>query len=519
MRRRTQPPTVRSLVLASLVLGGLAGAAACGDKITILECPPGTLPQGSECIPLGPDPGPPVPDAASDVGAQDLGSLPDFPTVTPDPGVGPDLPAPDQGPTPDVAGETSAGETSVGEDAGDAAGGPPQVGSACAVTQDCPAGGTCLNWPKGYCSQLDCEAGGCPEGSVCAPLGAGNTGCLATCDADADCPGAARACKPQDVVDGTRKLVCYAVEEDAGAVGATCGDSVQCGGPSVCLDTMPGGYCAVLDCAVGTCPMGSSCVKFDGGWVCLDACATTEQCDGGPGAERQCAKLKGPDGALMPVCVSGATGKAVGEACQSGFECTSGFCEILGDGRCSQTNTPCFSEADCTAVEFCSPSAFGKIGVCSAACGVGVACPGASVCVGGVGEATGSCRPVCDGPGDAAHCAADQGLTCAFGYPLGSTTGQGQYACYHAGEGAPGSACDETTTCAGGACASSTSGDGLCEAPCGVDLYCPFPTTCFVDTSTGAKSCSRACQSVADCALGQSCVAPPVGTRSACRAP
>ncbi len=513
MRRFTQPGAVRSLTLASLAMGVWAGSAACGDKITIIECPPGTLAQGSECIPLGPDPGPAPVDAKADGVPKDVAPLPDFPTVSPDPGVGPDLPAPDQGPAPEVVGETV-----VGQDVVDAAGGPAQVGSPCALDQDCPSGGKCLNWPKGYCSQLDCEVGGCPEGSVCAPLGGGNTGCLARCETDADCPGEARACKPQDVVDGTRQLVCYAVEEDAGPVGATCGDSVQCQGASVCLDTMPGGYCAVLDCAVGTCPMGSSCVKFDGGWVCLDACATSEQCDGGPGAERQCAKLKGPDGALMSVCVSGATGKSVGEACQSGFECTSGYCEILGDGRCSQTNTPCFSEADCTAVEFCSPSAFGKIGVCSGACGVGVPCPGASVCVGGVGEATGSCRPVCDGPGDAVHCAADQGLTCAFGYPLGSTTGQGQYACYHAGEGAPGSACDETTVCGGGGvCASGGAGEGLCEAPCGADLYCPFPTTCFADAS-GVKSCSKACQSVGDCAAGLTCAAPLVGTRSACRA-
>jgi hypothetical protein len=69
------------------------------------------------------------------------------------------------------------------------------VGKPCSDSNDCPARLTsaCIaRWPDGYCTEVECSAGSCPEGSVCVrgiqfsnvPF---NAFCLSTCSTADDC--------------------------------------------------------------------------------------------------------------------------------------------------------------------------------------------------------------------------------------------------------------------------------------------------------------------------------------------
>lgn len=82
--------------------------------------------------------------------------------------------------------------------AGCAGDGAADVGSPCTSGAECPASPTraCIvPWPDGYCTEIACDVGSCPNGSRCVrgitfvdvPFDAF---CLATCESLADCrPG------------------------------------------------------------------------------------------------------------------------------------------------------------------------------------------------------------------------------------------------------------------------------------------------------------------------------------------
>ncbi len=363
---------------AILTIAALSGllAAACGDKVTIIECPLGTEPVGSECIPLGVDLIAPLRDADtasrpdSDAAELPLAELPPGDDTATDPG-GPNPDLPITGPDVILSGSP--------------------VGAACAKSSECQ-GAACLDWPGGYCTAFDCTVSSCPSGSRCMPLAGGNSACLATCESDADCRAdGQQACKTLESLDGTLRRVCHGVATDAESVGGACLDAVGCASAMSCLPSLPGGYCAALGCTAGSCAVGSKCYKFGGFSTCLKTCGADADCGGVPGAERRCGVLKALDGSKTGACISGAEGLAIGAQCSNDFECSSGSCEILGAGRCTQgAKLPCFLENEAQVCGgdggFCYISGQNQTGACVQPCGLGTPCPGLSLCAGAVGE-------------------------------------------------------------------------------------------------------------------------------------
>jgi len=488
----------------------LTSAAACGDKITYLECPPGTVPEGSQCVPFTPQPdvedtGTTEPDVVQPTDVQ-----PEFPTVdlgVPD--ADPELPGTSDGAVSDADPGDSTGTGDV--PATEVAPSDP-TGQHCSTTADCN-GGTCLGWPSGYCTQLDCTPGSCSAGSECMELAGGNTACLRSCDSLVDClTDGTQGCKALPMAGAdTTATVCHGVDSQAGEVGELCDGDLVCAGEATCLATIPGGYCGIVDCDDTSCPAGAACVKFDGTFTCMATCGIDEHCPSGPEAERKCAELKAPDLSLQKVCIAGGSGKPIGDACVGGVECDSGVCEILGAGRCSQTNGPCDTEADCNGAEFCVTGPDKIVGVCAANCAVGVPCPGASHCTGLPGASTGVCRPACTGITDTASCPADAGFTCTYGYPLGDSTGQGKYVCFRPDTPGPiGTPCAGGGECASGICGAS----GLCEDTCGADYFCPFPGSCVAGPTV--SGCLKGCFSSVDCPAGTSCGQPQGSLNKVC---
>jgi len=464
---------------------------ACGDTVTIIECPPGTIPSGSQCLIVEPDTVP------NDTGASD---------------VAPDILEPDTTVTPDTR-ETSQPADTQSDTTVNETEGPRATGAACVKNADC-AGGTCLDWTGGYCTRLDCDTGAaCGEGDRCLAF-ASNHLCVDLCTSDADCRAPAQRCKT--VVDGaTTARVCMGVDSNAGATGAACGDATDCAGNATCLAAFPGGYCATLGCDVAACPSGASCVKVDGRASCLLKCSGDGDCGGTVGAERRCGVLAGTNGTPVDVCISGVEGKTLGDSCRSDFECTSGSCQILGEGRCSQTGWPCFPEStatDCNGAEFCQVTPESRVGLCSQPCALGGrTCPGAAHCLAeGDDPRAAWCRPACSGPTDVT-CNSGAGLTCAFGIPV-SDSGQGRYACTRSSAGNTLTTCTGDATCAGGACLIDGSA-GYCAATCGDDSHCAFAGACVFGAT---DRCYRACLSSQDCPNGYRCEATGGASRDVC---
>lgn len=515
-----RPPHAQLLAVSLL----LSLTAACGDDVKIVQCPLGTMPQGSTCVPWSDAAAPVDPDA----------------TTSPEPDVSErllDTPAFPMADVPEEDGEADVGPTEDVEPGADASDPGPVAGGLsdpCVKNDDCE-GGTCLDWPQGYCTSLDCDdQAPCDEGGVCVALMGGNRVCLLGCEDDVDCAGPHQACKTLSQDQGTSFLpACHGIEEDASAVGGTCDEHTHCQGAASCLNTMPGGYCAVQGCEPGSCDAGSVCISYGDAATCLKECAVDEDCGGEPGAERRCSVLKALSGNLAGACISGASGAEVGEQCLNDFECASGTCDVLGEGQCSQAGAPCFEatgDLDCEPTEFCLVNGENGVGSCTQPCSLTTACPGAGLCEGQPGAAQGWCRAPCGGVGQDEVCRPETGFSCTFGFPIGETSGQGRYLCMRPREGAIGSACTEDGECESGACDAPAPEDGgeggdglpsedpvpgLCSSACGDSLYCPFPTLCVADQAQGA--CKPACLSVADCPSGLVCAPQPGGLSGICQ--
>ena len=512
----------RTLIVRLVSLWAVAMLpGACGDQVTIVNCPLGTMPQGATCVPWEQD----VPtadvvdpvDTGVDVAEPPI-DTPGFPMAD----------VPEEDVAEDVA-EDAPLVTDL-QRVEDMGGGPTEgggLGQPCSKSDDCD-GGTCLDWPQGYCTSLDCDdQEPCPEGGLCVPLIGGNRVCLLGCAADADCVSTAQACKPLvQEADNAVLMACYGVKEDASGPSGVCSGHTDCEGAASCLLTMPGGYCAVQGCEPGSCAEGTVCIEYGGGPTCLKECAMDEDCGGAPGAERRCGVLKSLAGNLSGACISGASGSAVGEQCLNDFECASGTCDLLGEGQCSQTGAPCFensSDVDCEPTEFCLVNGENGVGACTQPCSLSAACPGTGLCEGQPGSPQGWCRAPCGGVGQDEDCRPETGYTCTFGFPIGESSGQGRYLCMRPREGATGSVCAEGDACEVGSCDVPTDPDaepleeaplGLCTAVCGDGLYCPFPTLCVANESQGA--CKPACLSLADCPSDMACQAQPGALSGIC---
>ncbi len=212
------------------------------------------------------------------------------------------------------------------------------IGGACAQSSDCPMGGTCSTedgsgWPGGACLGGGCDpesGSGCTGDAVCLPSQFGGGVCVDGCMADGDCR-AEYACRPSTTypdrlycapacasdaectvagnVCNTATGTC-APPFDPARLGGTCSFREVCEG-GTCLSERdngyPGGSCLYVGCEVGvagSCPCDGVCGPGDARNICLDGCATGDDCR--PGYACRASNPEDPMSALacMPACTS-----------------------------------------------------------------------------------------------------------------------------------------------------------------------------------------------------------------------
>ncbi|MEC9072984.1 MAG: hypothetical protein VX938_11410, partial [Myxococcota bacterium] len=106
-----------------------------------------------------------------------------------------------------------------------------------------------------------------------------------------------------------------------GMVGDACDSVVDCNGASAVCLSLPGGYCAVEECADGgnACPDGSQCFAFqDGTSYCIETCTTSGECRQSEGY------VCDQDGTCWPGPDAPATGggtSPVGGPCETDSDC------------------------------------------------------------------------------------------------------------------------------------------------------------------------------------------------------
>ena len=292
-------------------------------------------------------------------------------------------PGTDGGTTPG----TDAGRVDSGVDAGPVT---TTVGGAC--TGACE---TCLtNYGGTFCTRscaLDSE---CPSGSHCAFADEAGF-CMQDCTSDAQCTRTNYECFDHD---SDSRNECAPVGNGAGAVGAPCTTTDDCGGGErvVCLNDTTGvwngGHCSVT-CGIGlACPAGDVC--YEG--ICRDGCGGT-----------------------------------TGVTCRAGYTCTSptsgtdNFCTPAGTNTSATVGDPCAGIWDCSGGTdaVCDLSVPG--GYCTLYCFGGLpwdACTTGSHCVDdGSGSGTGVplpfpglgagiCMATCS---STSECRGASGYTCA----------------------------------------------------------------------------------------------------------
>ena len=283
-------------------------------------------------------------------------------------------------------------------------------------------------------------------------------------------------------------------------VGEPCAGGAQCQS-GVCLspaDGWTGGTCAAI-CGTSLCGESTSCVALDGvawcvsdcaggcreGYVCSDDNACLPDCNQGwsCGEGFTC----GVDGKCTPTPVVGA---AVGAACGSAIDCSSGICFSAADGwsggTCSDVCVsgacpegsicaplagqpwclaPCETTADCRDDYVCSDD----LSVCLPDCNLGWDCGDSFICA-----ANGQCEP---SPASAI------GLICGVFQDCGASGVE----CVEILPSMPGIppppglctiACDAANACPTGSECTSTPAGSYCLRSCDAATPCPQPTNC-----------------------------------------
>ncbi|AKF08221.1 Multiple EGF-like-domain protein 3 precursor [Sandaracinus amylolyticus] len=364
-------------------------------------------------------------------------------------------------------------------DAGQDAGPPSNIGAACSdesTATDCTGGAdTCIAdpdyFPDGYCT-LECGSDeDCGEGGICSDF-FGPSFCVDACDAagtdqcrdgqgctldhpmlplpfclgggceeDRECPEGLR-CDPDggDLGEGN----CY---DPTASIGEPCEDESACPMSALCLSEALGGWpsgaCIATGCdpaASGSCGADAHCLPSagGGGGLCVDACATAEDCRAGytcrgtstypdrltcqPAcsdadctAGRVCNEVLGTCDDPFPAGQLGAQCSRFG----GGMPCTGGTCYSEGqtgypgaycafEGCNVGDDTTCPDDGVCIAA-----TEAGEPNVCFKRCAVSTDCRDGYTCrdVDGEGEGTvGACTPQCTATMQCAN--RDRGFTC-----------------------------------------------------------------------------------------------------------
>ena len=483
---------VPAVLLGALLTG--VNAWSCGGSNG--DCPAGTVPQAGTCVSIG------------DHSIHEFV----FPEI-PDGGNGDsDLVA--EGMTAEVDGGLADGKTEFDALGPDAYPGG-VIGRSCNKDLDCKLfgiDGQCLDWPKGYCSILDCDGDGgpCPDGALCLSLTPNAFACAAVCEFPGDCRVTdGYGCKGIPDPEGKQVNVCYQIKKSGGPADG-CAGHHDCDGKAACLTTFAGGYCAVLFCGDDApCEDGTACVLVNDAPACLKECSGPADCVVEGDIPRTCAKLKSAItlGDKVDVCASGTLGIPIGGQCLSDMECDSEDCQVVFTGKCSFSKDGCLLDSDCTDGGICQQSPDNSFGYCTKDCSL-TGCPGASFCIGNAinasGKVEGNCLPGCLGSGDQT-CRTEAGLSCVFGDPVGSLA---HYACANMKPGSLGSPCKAPSDCTSGQCLVGGSGGGYCTGPCGYQAFCPFPTSCQQVGGEGQYRCLLRCLAKADCPPGHDCHTP-----------
>jgi len=247
-----------------------------------------------------------------------------------------------------------------------------EAGIACTRDTECELRGRCLDeatteWPEGYCIKLGCDVAGneCAGGGYCDERAFGLAVCLAPCEVGAaatvgDPFAASRDCRAAyacfwDGVSGPGEANGGCIpgtfnDVRVANVGATCdaaaGDAAGCWSPfglGQCRDWdgaggPGGGYCTVFDCAAPgiddttVCGDGGVCASVSGSvtTLCLEACATAEDCTAGYGCWDT--GMAGITTGGEPVCFTGCLEDA---HCRAGETCVGATMTMLGTCQAS----------------------------------------------------------------------------------------------------------------------------------------------------------------------------------------
>jgi hypothetical protein len=379
----------------------------------------------------------------------------------------------------------------------DPSGPAPHCFTTCTGPAQCVPGRECLNnscgkrLPGAGCtSAAECVSGFCVDG-VC-------------CDSKCDGPcvscglvGSAGVCRP--VPSGVKdpRGVCA----DMGA--PSCKTSGSCDGAGGCANYVAGTICKAPSCMPGTTTVQITASRCDGSGGCV------------PGGPLPCAPFACSAGSCRSTCTSNADcaptidcvmqscgKKGLGQACQSGLDCTSTHCvdKVCCEDACQGA---CRSCALGPVPGKCTPTLAGAPdprGVCvdmgKSSCGTDGACTGNGACrkyAPGTDCAPGTCNPTTNARTLPATC--DPKGACLPGAPISC----GAYRCNgpvcFAGCGSDAD-CLPPNTCRAGACGQSGSG-----TPCTKDADCSSPFVCVGPVCQLAPA-GHACTASNECSTG-----------------
>ncbi len=298
------------------------------------------------------------------------------------------------------------------------------VCSPCTADSDCggPAD-LCIGYPDGrsYCGR-SCASNADCGGDTCAPLTSGGRQCARvsgmsfTCDAPA--PGGCMTTSDCPAGQVCNAGVCGAPPPGAG-LGETCASNDACSS-GLCL----GGTCTQTcdtNNIAGSCPAGFYCdddpstcgsgfctAGTAGGGALGAACSVDTECQSLFCAAGACSQPCVPDGAATCpdgfACQTGAQpcagscqqSGALGDMCETNFDCTSGICATLGD--LSFCTDFCSDTALCPDNFTCTPAGDSSVCVPDGG-GLGAQCNVNTDCVSGICATEADrryCTRICD---------------------------------------------------------------------------------------------------------------------------